>query len=51
MATKHISSHREEEGYTLKTLMEKYSKVPQWWFLVILAVNAALALLAAFAVI
>ncbi|KAK9103938.1 hypothetical protein Sjap_021192 [Stephania japonica] len=30
-------------------LMEKYSKVPQWWFLVILAVNATLALLAVFA--
>ncbi|KAK9103939.1 hypothetical protein Sjap_021193 [Stephania japonica] len=30
-------------------LMEKYSKVPQWWFLAVLAVNAALALLAVFA--
>ncbi|KAK9147220.1 hypothetical protein Scep_005977 [Stephania cephalantha] len=30
-------------------LMDKYSKVPQWWFLAVLAVNAALALLAVFA--
>ncbi|KAK9144054.1 hypothetical protein Syun_013454 [Stephania yunnanensis] len=30
-------------------LMDKYSKVPQWWFLAILAANAGLALLAVFA--